>query len=294
MIKHQAIGIDVAYIDDQTHPNARRQPYKRPLHLKRNLSMIHEFNPWVKSHFHFDSNAQFNDFLSRVKSNYIVWPILYDRFKYRGLYDRKAMIDFFKKEGYLPKLTCRQELINWAHDFCSDKLKNRKLIVIQIRNNPTRRTDKNANISAWIDFFKKRSQSPDFYFVIIGEEEEIIAKLRDQSNISFSKDFKTSFEQDVALMQIAFLVMASPSGPAEFSRYCGVPSLIFGVNPKYTEDVKAGQDYPFASDILKIFWGKETLELIDREFDLLYEHLLEINWRNPYSFKPVDNYPHRF
>lgn len=294
MIDHKAVKVDTCYIDDPTHINAKREAYRRSLYLKRILSTVHEFNPNTGSHFHFDSNAQFADFISKLRNKYIVWPILYSSFTHRRLYDTKVIIDFHKKNGYLPSLTCKQELINWAHDFCAAHIGSACSVVVHLRVNPTRRSVKNSNIEAWNRFFVHHEHDTSLKFIIIGTKEEIIPKFREYQNILFSKDFDTSLEQDLALMQIAYISLCSASGPGILPRFAGLPTLTFGLNPLYTTDIPYGGTYPFLNKYQKLFWGVETFESIENEFGRLMEALKKDGWENPYKYKAIEKPKHNF
>lgn len=294
MIRHGAQKVDTTYIDDPSHANTRKEAYHRTLYLKRMLSSLHELNPNAGSHFHFDSNAQFADFLQKHREKYVVWPILHGSLTCRGLYDMKQIIDFYHETGSLPRLSCRQELINWAHSFVVDHIGKAKLVVVHLRANPSRRESKNSNIDAWDRFFAAHKDEGSVKFTIIGTKEEIIPKFREYKNLIFAKDFDTTLEQDLSLLQIAHISLCSTSGPGVFPRFAGLPTITFGLSPVYTDDIPEGATYPFLTRYQKVFWGKEPFELIEHEFTALMDKLNKDNWHNPHVYREIDNPKHAF
>lgn len=288
-IEKKVDKIDLCYIDDQGHPYARRAIFQKNLLWKRNIAMTACVNPHMGSIFHFDSNDQFARFFVKNRDSYHCHPHPYVPFGSPSNW--RILTEFFERHRYLPALSCRPELINWALRFVDEHVRPAKIIVVHLRNN-TRYSEKNSPIDAWRDFFLAQRARREVKFVVVGMKDEVIPEFRSFGNVLFSKDMNTSLEQDLALIQVSHAGLYHSSGMMAYTWFCGVPSVTVGVDPRhvhYGHALSIGGKYNFMNKFQTMIWEQPTASLLDREFAGLLEGLEKERWQNSAFLVPVEH-----
>lgn len=220
------------------------------------LTPVANANPLVKS-----VRVMRHDELHGLKKDgYDVWPP-----KIGGEYMfypiMEHVLNHYKKYGDVPKMSCSDELKEWAQEFGGD------YISIQIRRNP-HNSKRDSRYMAWHDFMKSL---PDERFVILCERSEMDDRLR-LPNVIFSKDHKTSVLEDLALVQCSRVHMGATSGPCVMAMFSDKPYALY--NSQGGQDKAAGFFYegtkgrfPYSRADQWTRTDKETPELLIRDFE---------------------------
>ena len=298
---HKVPWIDIAFIED------RRSPYYSPggipgqLEWRRSVMTMHSVIPHVGSVFYFNSDVEFERFFRDNHHRYYCWP-QYGKYHswpsrikhrfistwFKTMPSRVTLIrEFLEREGNIPYLSCPPEITDWAMEFVERNVSPSLPVVVHIRNS-TFDTARNSNLDAWSGFFQHQLKDPRFKFIIIGHEQGIIPQFREFPNVLFSKDFDTTLEQDLALMQVSHLCLTHASGPGAFPEFTGVPFVKF-VSARlkrasyekrimgFADDASIGCENEFQ----RLISEPETEEVLFREFCRLVEDLDRAGWRNP-------------
>ena len=262
---------------------------------------MHSVIPRVGSVFYFNSDTEFERFFKDNYHRYYCWPQYGkyhswpSRIKHRFIStwlitmpSRVTLIrEFLEREGYIPYLSCPPEITDWAMDFVERDVSPSLPVVVHIRNS-TFDTARNSNLDAWSGFFQHQLKDPRFKFIIIGHEQGIIPQFREFPNVLFSKDFDTTLEQDLSLMQVSHLCLLHASGPAAFPEFTGVPFVKF-VYARLRRTFNEWQIMGLAdeasigceNEFQRLISEPETTELLVSEFSRLVEDLDRAGWRNP-------------
>lgn len=134
---------------------------------------------------------------------------------------------------------------------------------VHLRHNPYHNnSSRNSPRDVWLDFFNQRKER----FVLIGETDFRL------KNTILAKDYGTTLEQDLALVEAADVFMGPPSGPSSMAVFNKKPYRIFnmtlpdGYIKSYTVTDNVGR-FTFATDNQTCLRGRETVAIINREFD---------------------------
>ncbi|MCP4129942.1 MAG: hypothetical protein GY754_02890 [bacterium] len=240
-----------------------------------NIISLTKINPKVGSVCIFDNNDQFSYFFQASKQNYIVFPNPYLPFSTVSNFHH--LVDFYEKHKYLPKLTCDAVHLEWAKNFTEKHCAGKTLFCASIRKTNVIDPERNAPVKEWEKFFRYcNDKYPEFFFIIIGTEQEIHEELIGMKNILFAKQHNSTLLQDIAIIQSSKALLVHNSGMIVFSYYIdNVPSLLFGLDEKHIHfghALKKGETYNFVAENHKMVWGTYTADHIIRHFDELVKH----------------------
>jgi hypothetical protein len=185
---------------------------------------------------------------------------------------------FYSKHGYVPYLSCQPSTLMWARKFLFDNVHPLLPVTVQLRNTSTV-PERNAELDCWIEFFTHCLNKYPVKFIMIGRGDEIDPRFRKLSNVLVAKDYCTTLEQDLALMQAAFMYMGTDSGPGVMALFSDRPYAYY----RYYLLEKNGSipsDYslPWATELQKIVWGPETTDRLISDFRLIYDNLDKVQW----------------
>jgi hypothetical protein len=238
-------------------------------------------NPNLGSIFVFTSYKQFEKFILNNIRRYFIWPLLGRYLAKEPAYSSNFNFiqDHYKRHKKLPQLSCRSFTLKWANNFIYKNIWPYHPVVVQLRNNHVA-LYRNANIPAWIEFFRHcRDSYPNVRFVIIGRREEIVEEIRSLPNVIYAKDYGTNIEQDLALIQTAMIYYGSSSGPGTIALFSDIPYRIFN-HEIANEDMREGDNFIFANANQKVLWGEETADLLISEFAQLYIKEIVDAWKS--------------
>jgi hypothetical protein len=194
---------------------------------------------------------------------------------------------FYKQRGYIPYLSCNLSMLSWARLFIDEVTAQKIPVVVQLRNAKDSQ-NRNAKLDCWMKFFERCKDKYDVKFIIIGEKNQIDDRMRQMPNVVFSKDFGTTVEQDLALIQSCCLYFGTTSGPADMAMFSVLPYVVFNMQLVHTK-LPHGSQHPFATPLQKMVWQPETTELLVAEFEELFSKIDIVQWKKDFeSMIPED------
>jgi hypothetical protein len=228
----------------------------------------------ITSYYQCDSLSGLEHFLSNSSYDYRVWTSKDGQVILNYDFDNTFVVqDFFKKYFFIPYLSCRLELIEWAKNFFRSHVSTSMPVVVHLKNNPAEQHCSNADFDAWFAFFEACLLHYDVKFVLIGNE-RIDERIYSLPNIVIARDFESNLSRDLALIQKAAIYMGMASGPFQMALFSDIPYAIYKNPDHHAEAMRlelgTKDRYPFATPLQKIFRVVETKENLLSNFDSLY------------------------
>jgi hypothetical protein len=159
--------------------------------------------------------------------------------------------------------------------------KNAVPVVLSMRQPLSTLSERNANPSVWLSFIDRcRIDFPEILFVVVGYRDEVFDGLMEMPNVVISKSYGTSIIEDLALVRLSFLYLATTSGINTIVMFSDTPYLIFQMPNINSYGLKIEDRFSFSTDKQKVF-GTEILvtpDLLYREFKKLYQKLNTKEW----------------
>lgn len=226
--------------------------------------------------YFFDSHCYLEKYVVDNIHRYCVWPTgyLYATMEDLNLLSLTFICEFYKKYNFIPYLSFRTELVNWAKLFIKQHISPMIPIVIQLRNAKGYNPSRNSNIDAWLEFFQYCENRFPVTFIIICAKSEVEEQLRSLSNILIAKDFDTTIDQDLALIYCAAAYMGMSSGPSTVAVFTSKPYSIFKAHlDSYPNDLRVkhqwGENFVFSNEHQRWISGIETSPILIDEFSRL-------------------------
>lgn len=284
--RHGLSSVDIALVYDPMNPVVSDPAFKSITreNFLAHLSVIlpaAQVNPILRSLLLFGSHKHLEKFIADNAGRYVVWPSL-------GLYAAREYLfyhcidslfpDYFRKHGNLPRLSSRPAVAEWAISFLAKHAEEGLVpISIQLRNNPTTPA-RNSNYPAWVNFFSKCAKDYPAKFFVICAPSEIEPGLRILPNVVIAKDFHTSLEQDLAIIEASDMHMGASSGPGTIALFNRKPYCMFGFDGSEDLVASLGQEghrirYSFSAEYQYWIRETETYEILLAEFENLWKHL---------------------
>jgi len=237
-------------------------------------------NQHLGSLFIFDSSEILAKYIADNHDRYIVFPPYKDN--ENGELDDYTqyfnfVIKYYSNYSFLPAVNCKKAVLMWAYYFLSANMKLKLPVIVHLRN-VNAHLYRNAFIDAWLEFIGYCERRYDVLFVMIGEKEEIDTRFRGFSNVLIAKDYNTTIEQDLALIQTGIMFLGTTSGPATMALFSDHPYVIYGFQTVY-ERLSYGQQLPWATPLQKLMWEQETTEKLITDFEWLYNRIDREKWR---------------
>ena len=270
-LENAANKIDIIWLVDPSFP-ARIDQGINSINYHYNITPLYPLawvNPHIGNFFVFDSINNAKDYIEKNRAKYAkIVPEIKDMDLLKRTYKTwyRKIYDFYEKNGYVPKLSCKKSTLIWAKSFFKKVSKGKITVTVQLRTNKTHYQQRNADLAAWIDFFKEQGKKFEHMFVIIGNRAETNPEIRKLKNVVFAKDYCTTVEQDIALIQMSEFFFGSCSGPGVMAVFNDKPYRIFNYRPILIDFGEAKQ-HPFAKENQKLIWKRETFHLLNSEFE---------------------------
>lgn len=288
--QYGADKIDVAILYDRKNPVVDQSHKKiTEENILFNLSAIIpvvQVNPYIGSVFIFDYRIHLERFILDNINYYTVWPKASSFKKRKYVYYEvmnQILYPYFKKNGYIPTLSCIPPLKNWALGFYKEHICPQIPITIQIRNNPFFHQWRNLNIECWIKFLKFCIDKYPAKFVLIGTPNEMDERFRELDNVIVAKDFHTGIDQDLSLIQLSAIHMGASSGPGCMAWFNTKPFLM--VRQMIEEKLHRGliKDgafvrYSFSTPHQLLYTGEENCELLISQFERMWNEIDVKTW----------------
>ena len=281
--KHHLGPVDFALVYDPERPASADPAFasitegNATYHLASILPVA-QVNQHLGSLFLFNSHPYLERFIADNADLYHVWPSGWkysarDYLYYAAFND--VLYEHYKVHGSIPRLTCRQFLVDWAQAFYQKHVYPQVPVTVNIRNNKSFHTHRNSRLECWLEFFHHCETHYPAKFVVVCAWSEIDDRLRQCPNVIMAKDHHTGIEQDLALIHTSAIHMGAGSGPVSMAWFSSKPYLM--VNTVYGRGYFAHPDmirqeegniqrFWFAGPLQRIAEGGETSELLINEF----------------------------
>lgn len=219
-------NIDVCFVDDKSHYNAKLAKFAKTYEFKKNLASVVSINPYIDSVFYFTSNEEFERFYFQNKDKYVRWP---GTVSGTATYDVRIIEKYHAETGKLPKFHLPKDVLSDVYEFYEQHVFPAKPVVFNIRKN-IRQNDKNSNINEIKKFFKHYEKNKEYKFIVICNKSEIPEDFRELKNVIFSKDHFNTVEYDLGLIKTAYFNIFPRSGMSAFAWYSDVPFIQYGTH----------------------------------------------------------------
>lgn len=277
--------IDIAWLYNPDDPAFRKTgitPDNYQYHLSKLLPLAY-VNPYFGSFTLTDSLDTL-----KLESYEHIFPSLDVVLKKTKIWKMPIIEDFYKSNGFIPHLSCREGLLLWARSF----FELRGIVypvVIHLRKSFSGK--RNSSFDTWMKFFRfcrtKKSWKGQplraVTFIVIGTRQEIYPPLREIGNVVFSKDYNTNIEQDCALIQSSLMFMGGPSGPNIMAIYGSIPYLIFNFQMAYEYAEGRVFQYPWQTSLQKLIWARETVNSLIEEFTQFMGKIDLAEWKKSHA-----------
>lgn len=273
--------IDVALVFESSSPVICDPAFS---HIKPEDFLYHlssvlpaaQFNAKLGSLLMFDSHSRLEKFVSDNVSEYRIWPsiVLYSSKQYLFYHCINDIFPNFCKHGErLPSLQPRPALKRWAQDFIARTQRHDRCVSIQLRRNP-KNPLRNSDYASWKRFFGHARENYPVTFFVICSQIEIDLEFREYENVVLVKDYQTSLEQDLALIEGCEFHMGPSSGPGSIAIFNRKPYCMFGfdVDEARTDSlVHDGNRLRYVFSGVDQYWIRsvENFDLICSEFNNL-------------------------
>lgn len=229
-LEYDVDKVDIFIICNPSKPNRGTfeesiiNPGNYMLLLPHYISLIYT-NPLVGNVSIYDS---YESLYSIDESNYkVIYPTIDEVISYHetnvDIMDR--VYSYHSMTSNSPVLDIVPSLKSWAHRLF-DKYEPRYPIVLGLRNSNRYSSSRNADISIWLDLFRKMIDNP-VVFIIVSSYDEISDELSREPNIIYSKTYHTSIAHDMALVKCGLMFTGTASGLASVAIHGNVPHLIY-------------------------------------------------------------------
>lgn len=187
----------------------------------------------------------------------------------------KLLNMLYEKYSVMPDLEIRKSLSQWAADFIIQKGEGRIAIAVQIRNTHSYNLSRNSNMAAWLELFEYSEKSLPVTFFVICAASEIDDRLRSRKNVVVAKDYRTTVDQDMALVKECSAFLGVSSGPGTIAFFGRKPYSIVnahimeGMLPHLKKE-EWGYSFVYATENQRIIAsGTEHFELLVKELEML-------------------------
>jgi hypothetical protein len=178
----------------------------------------------------------------------------------------------------------RPALADWAAKFVADHCRGRMPVTVNLRNNPAHYQSRNMVGNVWRDFFDRAEVGYDVTFLLLGAANEDFSVFRGCPSVVITKDWHTSIEQDIALIEHAHMHMGSSSGPVTSLLFMGKkPALCVNGDALIVDDLHnyhgtLGGDgaylrFTFGNPNFRMTITPQTTDSLIHEFDSMLQVL---------------------
>lgn len=194
-------------------------------------------------------------------------------------YANLSVLDrLYRSREVMPRLRARPLVAAWAQRFLAEHGRGGVPVTVNLRSNPTHGTHRNMDATAWHGFFEHAASAHRATFFLLGAANEDFSIFRSCGNVVITKNWHTTAEQDLALIEHASVHMGCASGPSIFPVFIGAkPALI--VNADAVRDLHNYQGsffldghylrFSFGSPNYRVTAVPETADSLAGEFDVM-------------------------
>jgi hypothetical protein len=217
-------NIDLCFIDDNSHYNAKKEAFRKPATWKRQMMSLAYLSPYLGSIYYFRSEDEFKRFYISNRNRYYRWPISVSISQPSNIH---VVSKHKKVHGKIPGFVLPPEIIDDIYTFYEKSIFPSMPVIINIRKN-TRNISRNTDVAEIQKFIKHYEKNDKYKFIIICMKEEVPAELRKMKNVFFSKEIFGSLDHDLGFVATAYVALFPSSGMANFAWFNNVPFIQFG------------------------------------------------------------------
>ena len=274
--------VDMALVYDSSSPVVKDQAFS---HIEPDSFLFHlssvlpaaQVNPHIGSLLLFDSHRRLESYIADNRDDYLIWPRFGDYISREYLFYKcfnELFSDYYAKHGALPVLQSRPAATSWARQFLIQHVTPAVPVSVQLRRNPATPA-RNSDYESWYALFQYCAKHYPVKFVVICAATEVDTRFRNLTNVVIAKDFHTSLEQDLALIEASSIHMGPSSGPGTMAIFGTKPYCMFGFDtrPSMIKGFVHQEHrvrYQFANENQYFLRQIETRDILLREFDHLW------------------------
>ena len=217
-----------------------------------------------------------------------MWPSLVNHFFGKLDYYSHGLInDFFRRNGYIPRLKPPRGYEASVDDFINKYCSGRFIVSVNVRQrkfyqdlkflNSKIVLNRDSELSEWYSFFKIVGQKyPDVVFLIFGGYMEWERELYNYGNVMIPRAMGFNLAHELTFLHKSNLFMGTSSGFAAMATFSEVPYIITNYEHAAAKNVDIplyAIRYPFALDHQILSWERETKELLLDLFEPVYSSL---------------------
>jgi hypothetical protein len=289
--------VDFAILYDPASPVSSDKTYsdidaENIFYYLSSVLPVSQINPNLGSMLIFDSRQILSKFIVDNMDYYEVWPSGWKfsskDYLYYDMMD-KVLYKHYQNFGNNIQLKSRPFLSHWAFEYFETEINSAIPVTVNLRNNISYQKHRNANLEAWLSFFKDCQHKYPVKFIIICALKERDERFRKLDNVLYAKDSGIGLEQELALIQNSVMHMGVGSGPMSMAWFGKNPYLM--VNTKYppgyfeNEDMLVNIDrnisrFCFGTEFQRIYSDLETAEFLIEQFAILMGSADIMSWRS--------------
>ena len=246
---------------------------------------VAQVNQRLGSLFLFNSHDHLERFVADNMDRYLVWPsagTYLSREYLLGRIFNEIFARYYRKNNRLPPLYSRHSMLSWSFKFMHKHVFPSLPVTVQLRRNSIN-PGRNSNYDVWLEFFASCNERYPAKFIIIGAESEMDERFKQYPNVLMAKDFCTSVELDLALINSAAVHMGAASGPGAMAYFSSTPFLLCNapietlLNLGYIQNGNFTQAF-FSNSAQQITVIPETLDMLNEEFEKMWAVLDKKCW----------------
>lgn len=217
------------------------------------------------------------------KKYFKTWnPFHYQHGKISLPSDTILIQDYFRRNGSIPHLYVKQEILTWVNNFYKKNLGKCLPIVVHLKNTADKKNLSNANLVEWYKFFKSCQKFENIKFILIGNE-NVGDQICELPNIIVTNHQGIDIGKDLAFIQTACFFMGMASGPSNMAIFNDVPYVIFK-DPAHhknemQQELKNKDHFSFAKPYQKIICKLHDHRLLMATFLNLHKGVSKSDWQ---------------
>jgi hypothetical protein len=298
--------IDFVIVYDSASPVTSDKTYshintENIFYFLSSILPVSQINQNLGSLMVIDSKNLLSKFIVDNLDCYEVWPSSWrlsaKDYLYYNILD-KVLYKYYKNNGKNIHLRSRPFLTKWAFEFYQKHANSAVPVTINLRNNQVYQQYRNANLDAWLNFFKDCESKYPVKFIVICALNERDERFRMLGNVVYAKDTATGLDQDLALIQNSAIHMGVGSGPISMAWFGENPYLM--VNTKYPPGYFENEDmlikidqkvsrFCFGTDLQRISSDVETAEFLIEQFSIMMKSISVEKWIDSSKYKEVSD-----
>lgn len=255
--------------------------------------------PRLGSVFLFDSHDKFESYYLDNEDKYIAHSTFFEYVNDANSRPNIPFVrDFYLQEKFIPKFEFKTATINWARAFVKKHIGDNYMIVVSLRHNHAYSSHRNSALDEWKKFFEHcLDKKQGIVFVVLGRQNEVKGiknVLGDLPNVTYSLVENPNIEQNLALIELSLMYMATVFGPASLPTLTNyIPFIVTNYeNPEREYDykwLKKGGQYPWQNlETQCLVWERENADILIKKFEDIFSKVDKEGWKRKLNLMEVE------